>query len=119
VVALAEEETLLVEVPRAAAQVLEAGQVSLLKRQVRKLQGDVLMSLNCCVLIQSFLYFTLVYEVRTDELAVHVKRPNFGTAGRVVKIKVNSFGITVPNSDIFHYDGMWYQKIDQIVVLSC
>ncbi|KAF9270096.1 argonaute-like protein [Marasmius fiardii PR-910] len=35
---------------------------------------------------------------------IGVKRPNFGTAGRVVPIQVNSFTTTIPQDIIRHYD---------------
>lgn len=38
-------------------------------------------------------------------VAVGLKRPNFGTAGRPIQIQVNSFAVTsTPSSTIFHYD---------------
>jgi hypothetical protein len=39
---------------------------------------------------------------------VGVKRPSFGTSGRVVKVKVNAFEATVPQTNIRHYDGEFF-----------
>ncbi|KAF8209462.1 argonaute-like protein [Mycena galopus ATCC 62051] len=35
---------------------------------------------------------------------VGVKRPNFGTSGRLIPINVNSFRTTIPDGWIYHYD---------------
>jgi eukaryotic translation initiation factor 2C len=37
--------------------------------------------------------------------AVGVKRPGFGTAGRVIKVRMNSFEATVANDVLYQYDG--------------
>lgn len=37
---------------------------------------------------------------------VGVKRPDFGTAGRLLPIFVNSFVTTIPEAIIHHYDGI-------------
>ena len=44
-------------------------------------------------------------EAHHESIATHVRRPNFGTAGRPYTIQVNSFEVTAPEIFIFHYDG--------------
>ena len=45
---------------------------------------------------------------------VGVKRPDFGTGGKVCPIYVNSFVTTVPDGIIHHYDGMVLFSFDHM-----
>ncbi len=38
---------------------------------------------------------------------VGVRRPDFGSSGRLLPIFVNSFVTTIPDGLIYHYDGEW------------
>lgn len=49
---------------------------------------------------------------------IGVRRPNYGTVGRVVPILVNSFRTTVPQSIIRHYDGE-FSPFGLFVLLLC
>ncbi|KAF5348341.1 hypothetical protein D9758_010939 [Tetrapyrgos nigripes] len=53
---------------------------------------------------------------------VGVKRPSFGTVGKVVKVKVNAFEATVPQTIIRHYDVIFYLlhefSLSQSVLIS-
>ncbi|TEB32207.1 Piwi-domain-containing protein [Coprinellus micaceus] len=44
-------------------------------------------------------------SIAANVTAVGVKRPGFGTAGRVIKVRMNSFEATVANDVLYQYDG--------------
>ena len=41
-------------------------------------------------------------------MAVGVKRPSFGTSGKIMRAVVNMYRLEIPDGTIYHYDGEYF-----------
>lgn len=61
------------------------------------------MLTNC---VRLFDFGLLSVSLSDHITTIGAKRPNYGRAGRPIKLEINSFELTVEENNITHYDGM-------------